>query len=139
MSFAMAIKHEVRIHIKMAASAHPDMWPGHDVLSVQEGWPLLADAEDKRAGLIEAVLLLADADTVEAARKWQNCVWSLRKFHEDPTVTAEDIRSSLQSAADARDAFYVCARPDLGIRSALPPPATLSARPEIAQATITQN
>ncbi|MGW5726715.1 hypothetical protein [Nocardia beijingensis] len=77
-AFAAAIKREVRLHVKMAAAQHPDVWPGHETLSMEEGWPLLAAAEDARADLLESILLLADGPTVEAAREWQQKVWELR-------------------------------------------------------------
>ncbi|WP_433631020.1 hypothetical protein [Nocardia sp. CA-120079] len=80
-AFAAAIKHEVRLHTKMAAGTHPDLWPGHETLAVSEGWPMLVVAEDARADLLEAILLLADGPTVAAARAWQQKVWDLRVLH----------------------------------------------------------
>ncbi|WP_406269188.1 hypothetical protein OH799_26035 [Nocardia sp. NBC_00881] len=124
-AFAAAIKHEVRLHVKMAAALHPELWPGHETLSMSEGWPLLAAAEDARADLLESILLLADGPTVEAARDWQQKVWELRVLHNDTAVSAEVIRQALIRASDARDRFYACARPDLGIMTALPAPQLL--------------
>ncbi|MFI2284133.1 hypothetical protein [Nocardia beijingensis] len=126
-AFAAAIKREVRLHVKMAAAQHPDVWPGHETLSMEEGWPLLAAAEDARADLLESILLLADGPTVEAAREWQQKVWELRVLHRDANASVETIRQALARASDARDRFYACARPDLGIHSALPGPRPLLA------------
>ncbi|MFE7801264.1 hypothetical protein [Nocardia sp. NPDC057440] len=125
-AYAAAIKHEVRLHVKMAATKHPELWPGHQTLPVSEGLPLLAGAEDKRADLLEAILLLGDAPTVDAARDWQQKVWQLRTLHTDESVTAETVRLALNTASEARDRFYSCARPDLGITSALPDPRPLA-------------
>ncbi|MGK8554818.1 hypothetical protein [Nocardia gipuzkoensis] len=126
-AFAAAIKREIRLHVKMAAAKHPALWPGHETLSVEEGWPLLAAADDTRADLLESILLLADGPTVEAARDWQQKVWELRVLHNDDAASAETIRQALARASDARDRFYACARPDLGIHTALPAPQPLRA------------
>ncbi|MET8874627.1 hypothetical protein [Nocardia sp. NPDC004604] len=124
-AFAAAIKHEVRLHTKMAAARHPQLWPGHETLAVSEGWPLLVSAEDERADLLEAILLLADGPTVSAARAWQQKVWELRVLHTDESISAETVRCALATASEARDRFYACARPDLGIVTALPAPQSL--------------
>ncbi|MFE9322742.1 hypothetical protein ACIHDR_22070 [Nocardia sp. NPDC052278] len=121
-AFAAAIKHEVRLHIKMAAARHPQLWPGHETLELSEGWPMLVAAEDARADLLEAILLLADGPTVAAARTWQQKAWDLRLLHTDRSVSAEAVGLALATASEARDRFYACARPDLGIRTALPTP-----------------
>lgn len=125
-AFAAAIKHEIRLHVKMAAAKHAELWPGHETLPLAQGWPLLAIAEDKRADLLEAILLLADGPTVDAARDWQQQVWQLRALHNDESVTAETVQLALKAASEARDRFYSCARPDLGIASTLPSPRPLA-------------
>ncbi|MEV6136948.1 hypothetical protein AB0L63_13000 [Nocardia sp. NPDC051990] len=83
---------------------------------------MLVAAEDARADLLEAILLLAGGPTVEAARAWQQKVWDLRVLHTDELVSAATVGLALEAASAARDRFYACARPDLGILAALPTP-----------------
>ncbi|MFE3051963.1 hypothetical protein [Nocardia sp. NPDC059236] len=130
-AYAAAVKREVRIHVKMAASKHPELWPGHEVLDISTGWPLLVTAEDERAALLESILLLADGPTVAAAREWQQKVWELRRLHNDTSITAESVRQALAGTSDARDRFYACARADLGILAPLPSPAPLPHQREV--------
>ncbi|WP_327101000.1 hypothetical protein OIE68_20755 [Nocardia vinacea] len=101
--------------------AHCD-WPGRP--SIGRGCAVCRDlaAICRETALLEAILLLADGPTVAAARTWQQKVWDLRALHADQSVSAEAVGLTLATASEARDRFYACARPDLGILTALPTP-----------------
>jgi hypothetical protein len=84
----------------------------------------LVDADAARAGVWERVLLLGDPQTVAAARAWQQTVWRLGWFARGRLTAAEQWEPAIRETEIARDAFYDCARRDLGVKGeAVPTPA----------------
>ncbi|MEU0395807.1 hypothetical protein ABZ208_24090 [Streptomyces sp. NPDC006208] len=92
-----------------------------DPLEPAEGLPLLADAESCRAAEWESVLLVGDAATITAARRWHETVWTIELLVREGHIDAEAWTRAHQLASAARDAFYENARRDLGIAGGPPP------------------
>jgi len=115
--YASAVKREVHLCVRLAAA---DNLGTTDVggLDKEKGLPLLDAAEERRADLFEGLLLLADAPTIAAARRWQEVVW---KMHD--TVNGrwnagqEEFMSLFGAAGEARDEFHLAARSSLSVRS----------------------
>lgn len=83
----------------------------------------LEDADGARARVWEPVLLLGDPQTVAAARAWHQAVWRLVWFARGRLTAVEQWEPSMRETEVARDAFYDCARRDLGVRGeAVPTP-----------------
>ncbi|MGW1227069.1 hypothetical protein [Streptomyces sp. NPDC001478] len=117
--YANALKAQLRIAQRIgAAVGFSDVT---DPLEPAEGLPLLADAESQRATEWESVLLVGDAATIAAARRWHESVWTVELLIREGPVDAEMWTRAHQLASAARDAFYLSARRDLGINGAPPP------------------
>jgi hypothetical protein len=84
----------------------------------------LVDADEARGRAWEPVLLLGDPQTVAAARAWHQAVWRLVWFAQGRLTAAEQWNPSIRKTEVARDAFYDCARRDLGVKGeAVPTPS----------------
>jgi hypothetical protein len=111
-AYASKVKSETRACLRVSAAS----WPGMTTnpLSIEEGELSIAQAEDQRSELFESLLLLADAGTVEAARVWQEKVWSLHCVMAPPEdMTRDDFLELFRLAGLARDEFYDAARRSL--------------------------
>ncbi|MEU2560025.1 hypothetical protein ABZ626_11910 [Streptomyces longispororuber] len=118
-SYANALKAQLRIAQRIGAAlgcAHVV-----DPLPPAEGLPLLAEAESRRATEWESVLLVGDAATIAAARRWHETIWSIELLVREGPVDAESWAGAHRLASAARDAFYESARRDLGIGGPPPP------------------
>ncbi|MFE9686559.1 hypothetical protein ACFYXC_34785 [Streptomyces sp. NPDC002701] len=118
-SYANALKAQLRLTQRIGAAlgyadvAHP--------LSPADGLPLLADAESHRATEWESVLLVGDAATIAAARRWHETIWTIELLVREEPVDPQMWTKAHQLASAARDAFYESARRDLGIAGDPPP------------------
>lgn len=86
---------------------------------------VLNEAEGDRACAWEAVLLLGDPETVNAARTWWHEVWRFVWFARGWLTDAEQWQAALRESDMARQCFYECARRDLGVKgkaTAIGPP-----------------
>ncbi|MFI6864351.1 hypothetical protein ACIBKZ_31410 [Streptomyces sp. NPDC050421] len=92
-----------------------------DPLLPADGLPLLAEAESHRATEWESVLLVGDAATISAARRWHETIWTIELLIREGPVNSEMWTKAHRLASAARDAFYQGARKDLGIEGAPPP------------------
>ncbi|MGW2864159.1 hypothetical protein [Streptomyces sp. NPDC001205] len=118
--YANALKAQLRIAQRIgAARGFTDV---ADPVDPTEGLPLLADAESHRAQEWESVLLVGDAATIAAARRWHETIWTIELLvREGAVVDRDKWTRAHQLASAARDAFYVSSRRDLGIAGAPPP------------------
>jgi hypothetical protein len=92
-----------------------------DPLEPAEGLRLLAEAEARRATLWESVLLVGDAETVAAARSWHEAIWTLELHAREQRQDAQGWTRDSQRVSQRRDAFYACARRELGVAGPPPP------------------
>jgi hypothetical protein len=117
--YANALKAQLRVAQRIGASVgFADV---ADPLLPADGLPLLADAESRRATEWESVLLVGDAGTIAAARRWHETVWTVELLVREGPVDAEMWTKAHQLVSAARDAFYESARRDLGIAGDPPP------------------
>lgn len=117
--YANALKGQLRVAQRMGAGlGFADV---ADPLLPVDGLPLLADAESRRATEWESVLLVGDAATIAAARRWHETVWNIELLVREGPVDAEMWTKAHRLASAARDAFYESARRDLGIAGDPPP------------------
>ncbi|RKS97229.1 hypothetical protein BX286_7045 [Streptomyces sp. 3211.6] len=118
-AYANALKAQLRLAQRIgAALGFADVV---DPLPPAEGLPLLADAESRRATEWESVLLVGDAATIAAARRWHEMIWTIELLIREGPVDAEKWIKVHRLTSAARDAFYESARRDLGINGAPPP------------------
>lgn len=109
LDFAAAVKRETRLSLRIASSSRPAIRT--DPLEPAHGKPLLEQAEDERAALFEAVILLADKQTLETARAWMYAVWELRDHSGPPPASgADSFDSAYQHASALRNDFYATVR-----------------------------
>lgn len=92
-----------------------------DPLEPAPGLQLLAEAEARRASLWESVLLVGDAETVVAARSWHEAIWTLELHVREQSREADKWARDAQRVSQRRDAFYACARRELGVAGPPPP------------------
>ncbi|MFE5029617.1 hypothetical protein ACFRAO_41620 [Streptomyces sp. NPDC056656] len=117
--YANALKAQLRVAQRIgAAIGFADV---ADPLPSADGLPLLADAESHRATEWESVLLVGDAVTIAAARRWHESIWTIELLIREGPVDAGMWVKAHRLASEARDAFYASARRDLGINGAPPP------------------
>ncbi|MGP9019476.1 hypothetical protein ACT1U9_13815 [Streptomyces sp. BR1] len=117
--YANALKAQLRIAQRIgAAKGFTDV---ADPADPAEWLPLLAEAESRRAEEWESVLLVGDAATIAAARRWHETIWTIELLVREGTVDNAKWTKAHQLASAARDAFYVSSRRDLGIAGAPPP------------------
>ncbi|MGW3193430.1 hypothetical protein ACWDBD_02320 [Streptomyces sp. NPDC001118] len=87
-------------------------------LAGEAGLELPAEAELERGYAFEAVLLMADAGTISAARSLQRHAWVLEHFVRDMrTGTRDDWMRAFREFQEKRDAFYIAARHSLGVHA----------------------
>ena len=109
LDFAAAVKRETRLSLRIASSTRPHIRT--DPLSAETGKPLLEAAEDERAALFEAVILLADRTTLDRAREWMYSVWELREHSGAPPHDGPDTFDEAYRQASARRSdFYAAVR-----------------------------
>jgi len=72
---------------------------------------------DERTAKWEAVLLLGDPATIDAARIWHRRVWQVELFARGTRTDTRNRESVLDTVITDRDRFYKAARDDLGITS----------------------
>ncbi|WP_424569004.1 hypothetical protein [Streptomyces sp. CH-036] len=119
-NYANALKAQLRLAQRIgAALGFADV---ADPLPPADGLALLADAESHRATQWESVLLVGDAATIAAARRWHETIWTIELLIREGSVDAVKWTRVHRLASEARDAFYEHARRDLGIFGAPPPP-----------------
>ncbi|MET9407459.1 hypothetical protein ABZX90_17105 [Streptomyces sp. NPDC002935] len=92
-----------------------------DPLSPADGLELLAAAESRRAAVWESVLLVGDVETITAARSWHEAIWTLELHVREQRHDAQGWIRDSQRVSQRRDAFYVCARRELGVAGPPPP------------------
>ncbi|MFD5869545.1 hypothetical protein ACFWGD_13200, partial [Corynebacterium sp. NPDC060344] len=118
-NYASTLKEQIRIAQRIGAARGFENVA--DPLDPGEGLAQLAEAESRRAAEWESVLLVGDAEAIAAARAWHEAVWNVelyaRGLRDDPAGWT----SAEKEVSRARDAFYVCARRDLGIAGPPPP------------------
>lgn len=120
-AFARAVKEEVRILLRVAASFE---LARTRPLSVEEAVELHQMAEHERSMLFESLLLLADSDTIKAAQAWYYAAWDLQilLFANDARPSQADFDRLYAAANDARTRFHVAARMNLDILKNEPDP-----------------
>ncbi|MFJ9641527.1 hypothetical protein [Streptomyces sp. NPDC101206] len=117
--YANALKAQLRVAQRIgAALGFADV---ADPLAPAEGLVQLAEAESRRATEWESVLLVGDAETIAAARRWHETIWTIELLVREAPAEAGQWTKAHQLASAARDAFYASARRDLGINGVLPP------------------
>lgn len=115
--YAAAVKREVHLCIRMAASMNLGTMDEAPLDKV-EGVPLLNATEERRADAFEGLLLLADKETILAARAWHESVWRLRDtVNGTRTVDQETFMSLFRATGVARDGFHLAARESLSVTS----------------------
>jgi hypothetical protein len=118
-NYSNALKHQIRIAQRIgAARGFEDVV---DPLDPAEGLELLAAAESHRAAEWESVLLVGDAETIQSAREWHEAVWNVELYARGLRDDSDGWKSATKHMSNARDAFYACARRDLGIKGSPPP------------------
>ena len=98
----------------------------------------LAEAEAERAARFEAVLLIGNHQTVDAARRWHHAVWHLECFARGRLTGHTEWDAAMREFGAARAEFYRAARRDLGIADGLPPTTTPAWKAELAGAGATR-
>ncbi|MFI6055494.1 hypothetical protein ACIBCO_36090 [Streptomyces violascens] len=117
--YANALKAQLRIAQRIgAAKGFTDV---ADPVDPAEGLLLLAEAESRRAEEWESVLLVGDAATITAARRWHETIWTIELLVREGTVDDSKWTKAHRLASAARDAFYLSSRRELGIAGAPPP------------------
>jgi hypothetical protein len=105
LDFAAAVKKETRLSLRIASSTRPNIRT--DPLDPEIGKPLLEAAEDERAALFEAVIIIADRAILESARAWMYAVWELREHSGPPRPDAPDsFDDTFKRASERRNIFY---------------------------------
>lgn len=109
LDFAAAVKRETRLSLRIASSTRAHIRT--DPLASEIGRPLLEAAEDERAALFEAVILLADRKTLDRARAWMYAVWELREHSDPPSKVGPDtFDAAYERASTLRNDFYAAVR-----------------------------
>ncbi|MEU6238095.1 hypothetical protein [Kitasatospora sp. NPDC047058] len=119
MTYANTLKAQLRIAQRIGAARGFENVA--DPLEPDEGLSRLAEAESRRASEWEAVLLVGDAQTIGAARAWHEAVWNLELYARGLRTDPAGWSRAERQISQARDAFYACARRDLGIVGPPPP------------------
>ncbi|WP_153275402.1 hypothetical protein [Rhodococcus sp. P1Y] len=109
------MKREVHLCIRMAAAMHLGTMDEAPLENV-EGVRLLNATEERRADAFEGLLLLADKQTIDAARAWHESVWRLRDtVNGTRTVDQDTFMSLFRATGVARDDFHQAARQSLSV------------------------
>jgi hypothetical protein len=88
-----------------------------DKLEPAVGGPLLAEAESRRSMSLERLRLLSDTDTILAANRLNEAVWSMEWIARGRIgeVAPEHWQRAQREFEVAFDAFHRCARRGLGV------------------------
>jgi hypothetical protein len=93
-------------------------------LSRDEGYQLLAQAEQRRTAKAEAVLMLGDTATIESMTTLTESLWRLVGLARSEAVDIGTWHGAYQNYHRARLDFYECARSSMGVPAARIPPGT---------------
>ncbi|MGC4900608.1 hypothetical protein ACLQ2Y_14865 [Micromonospora echinospora] len=115
--FTRAVK-EIHLLALGMLSAHR---PGArtPALDREEGLARLAEADVRHTLTWEAVLLLGDEVTVEAASAWRHAVRDLEQAARSLPDPPDDLTKLVRRADETRDGFYRAARGSLGVRGGM--------------------
>jgi hypothetical protein len=83
----------------------------------EEGLAKLADGDLRRTKAWESVLLLGDAETVNAAREWRDAVYQIELAARDLSDMSIDLEAAVVEVNGRRDDFYRATRASLGVRA----------------------
>jgi hypothetical protein len=119
-SYANSLKHQINIAQRIGAAR--GFQHVVDPLDPEQGLAQLAEAAARRAAEWETVLLVGDAETIAAARKWHEAVWNVELYARGLKNDPAGWERAVGQMSRARDDFYALARRDLGI-SGPPPPS----------------
>ncbi|WP_255495334.1 hypothetical protein [Nocardia sp. GTS18] len=112
--FAHALKNYSVVSMRMAAARG---FPSSgQAIPAEEGEGLLLEADSEKTLKWEMVLLLGSPEAVAAARAWNKAVWELSLVARGAEISHEDYIRAFEAAGHKRNAFYECARNDLGVR-----------------------
>ncbi|MER6786950.1 hypothetical protein ABT330_20425 [Streptomyces sp. NPDC000658] len=118
-SYANILKQQLSIAQRMGATRG---FPyAADPLDLETGRTQLAENEVRRAAEWESVLLIGDAETIGAARKWHEAVWNVELYARGLKDEHAGWTRAVQQVSRSRDAFYALARRDLDIAGPPPP------------------
>ncbi|MCL3996389.1 MULTISPECIES: hypothetical protein [Streptomyces] len=92
-----------------------------DPLDPEQGLAQLAEAEARRATEWETMLLVGEAETIAAARRWHESVWNVELYARGLKDDPAGWETAVGQMSRARDGFYALARRDLGIIGPPPP------------------
>ncbi|MFE3444171.1 hypothetical protein ACFXNW_14165 [Nocardia sp. NPDC059180] len=98
-------------------------------LDLEVGAQRLADAHAERAVRWEAVMLLGSPAAVAAGRAWFEDLVQLGHIAQGLTVSHTEFGDLVVSIGLHRDAFYACARDDLGVTSGVLPSSAFTRMP----------
>ena len=88
---------------------------GSDPSTIDERIADLVRLSSERTSKWETILLLGDAETIVAARKWHRLVWEMERIAHGKPATDESWRQAWMAAYAERTAFHEAARRNLGI------------------------
>lgn len=112
-AFTATLKDVVRICFRVTAPRRP----GTATIPVdrESAIDVLEDAERRNSKDWESLLLLGDAETVDAARRWRKTAGVLARLSMSDDWNAEQWRAAVHSLDQARDEFHLAARRALGV------------------------
>jgi hypothetical protein len=111
--YARAIKDVYHVASRLVADRIPTLSTAP--VDRESGLQLLAEARGQRTRAWEAVLLLGDVATVQAAREWREAVWQVERIATDPGLGSAEWEPSVRAVDRARDSFYTAARGGLAV------------------------
>jgi hypothetical protein len=113
-TFAATLKDITTLGFRLTAELRPGSHsiPIDRSLGLQE----LAAANARKTKDWEALLLLADAPCVTAAREWRDAVREFERSSRPETIDFTAWQERVDRMNGARDDFYVAARRSLGVR-----------------------
>lgn len=111
--YGEAIKSMFHVVLRIAAGRGADALV--EPLEPNAGWPVYAEAEERRTRTWETMLMLGDPATIDAARRLHQSVWRLEQVARQTMIELHDWDAARLGAAEARDNYYACARASLGV------------------------
>jgi hypothetical protein len=115
MEFAKAIKEVHQLTFRLAAPRLPRTRA--IPIDPEAGLELLTQAKVGHTKAWEAVLLLGDATTITAARRWRDAVDELELIARGLADDGVSWASAVHTVNEARDKFYLAARAGLAVGS----------------------
>lgn len=109
--FSAAAKETMSILFRVAASRGLDAQT--ESMSLDDARPLLAAAYHGREAAFERVRLIGDDAVWQAARRWVNEVYAMRRAVDDPDLTAEAWDTLVAEANAGRSEFHSVARREI--------------------------